>query len=71
MFRNLIKIIFVVVLLMSPVLIKKACAQVPDPNNGGNGPPIGAPIDGGASLLLAAGAALGCKKIYNKRKKQC
>ena len=28
----------------------------------------GAPFDGGISLLIAAGAAYGAKKAYNKRK---
>lgn len=38
-------------------------------NNGGSGnaPPV--PIDGGISLLLAAGAALGGKKLYDLNKK--
>ncbi len=30
---------------------------------------IGAPIDGGLSLLLAAGAAYGAKKVYDFRNK--
>jgi hypothetical protein len=31
---------------------------------------IGAPIDGGLSLLLAAGAAYGAKKVHDFRKSQ-
>ncbi|WP_170266408.1 PID-CTERM protein-sorting domain-containing protein [Phaeocystidibacter luteus] len=31
-------------------------------------PSTPAPIDGGISLLIAAGASLGAKKIYDKRK---
>ncbi|NVK28623.1 MAG: hypothetical protein HWE14_11300 [Flavobacteriia bacterium] len=31
-------------------------------------PTTPAPIDGGLSVLLAAGASLGAKKIYDKRK---
>ncbi|WP_192823841.1 PID-CTERM protein-sorting domain-containing protein [Rufibacter sp. LB8] len=31
-------------------------------------PPTGVPIDGGASLLLAAGAGYGLKKIRDSRK---
>ncbi len=41
-------------------------AQPPEP------PPsnaIGAPIDGGLSLLLAAGAAYGAKKVYDFKNK--
>lgn len=36
-----------------------------------HGPPISntAPLDGGLSILLAAGAAVGIKKAYQKRKK--
>jgi len=30
---------------------------------------VGAPIDGGLSLLLAAGAAYGAKKVYDFRNK--
>lgn len=33
-------------------------------------PSAPAPIDGGVSLLIAAGAALGGKKFYDKRKEQ-
>lgn len=32
-------------------------------------PPPCVPIDGGVSLLMVAGAALGAKKIYDHRKK--
>lgn len=39
-------------------------AQPPNPG-GGQGDPPGIPIDGGISILLAAGAAYGGKKIYD------
>lgn len=42
-------------------------AQPPDPG-GGQGDPPGIPIDGGLSILLAAGAAYGGKKIYDMSK---
>ncbi|MFT7231843.1 MAG: hypothetical protein ACI8TA_001056 [Cyclobacteriaceae bacterium] len=32
------------------------------------GAPPATPIDGGLSLLLAAGGAYGLKKLYNRRK---
>ncbi len=32
------------------------------------GPPPATPIDGGLTLLLAAGGAYGAKKIYQKKK---
>jgi len=37
------------------------------PPGGGGG--AGAPIDGGITLLLGAGASYGIKKLYNKKKK--
>ena len=43
-------------------------AQPPEPGDGGGGP-AGVPIDGGISLLLAAGVAYGGKK-YHEMKKQ-
>jgi len=57
----------IVLLLISFFIIDFALAQ------GGGLPPlnpnIGAPIDGGLSLLLAAGAAYGAKKVYDFRNK--
>ena len=41
------------------------------PGNGGGSGPSGAPIDGGLSLLIGAGASYGIKKLYkNKAKKE-
>jgi hypothetical protein len=37
---------------------------------GGGPPPISVPVDGGITLLLAAGAAYGAKKLYDYHKKQ-
>ena len=45
---------------------------VPDPGNGGGNPDAGSvPIDGGLSLLLAAGVGYGAKKLrsHNLKKK--
>ena len=43
---------------------------VPDPGNGGSNPDAGSvPIDGGLSLLMAAGVGYGVKKIRAQRKK--
>mgnify|MGYP003433852596 FL=1 len=39
-----------------------------EPDNPGGDPDI--PIDGGLSLLIAAGVAYGAKKAYDKRKKE-
>jgi hypothetical protein len=45
------------------VMSQVAMAQPPPPSN-----PAAVPIDGGLSLLLAAGAGLGIKKAYDARK---
>ncbi len=37
---------------------------------GGGPTPVGAPIDGGLSILLAMGAGYGGLKYYKKRKKE-
>ena len=46
--------------------VPSVLAQGPD--NPGGDPDI--PIDGGLSLLIAAGVAYGAKKAYDKRKKE-
>ena len=46
--------------------VPSVSAQGPD--NPGGDPDI--PIDGGLSLLIAAGVAYGAKKAYDKRKKE-
>ncbi len=55
------------------VNISFSLAGLPPPPPGGGGPPCFPPpcmpIDGGISFLLAAGAALGAKKMYDSRKK--
>jgi hypothetical protein len=48
--------------LMLTMLVLVVFAQPGNPNN-----PV--PLDGGISLLIAAGAAFGAKKIYDARKK--
>lgn len=55
------KILFVVPVLMAFV--------VPVMADGPGGPPVSTPIDGGLSLLLAAGGAYGIKKIRDSRRK--
>lgn len=51
---------FLPTLILSTLVIV-AFAQPGNPNN-----PV--PLDGGISLLIAAGAAFGAKKIYDARK---
>ena len=62
----------------SAILALALCAQVTmaqppppdDPNNVGGGTGgAGVPIDGGLSILLAAGAGLGLKKAWEARKR--
>jgi len=65
----------VLILALSPFLIDQAVAQSPP---GGSGPPsTGAPcwpppcipIDGGVTLLMAAGMLYGGKKLLEQRQK--
>jgi hypothetical protein len=57
---------FIKLMILIPLFVLYANAQPGDP---GGDPDI--PIDGGVSILLAAGALFGMKKIYDvtKRKK--
>ncbi len=52
--------------------IAPAQAQAPGPGSGGPSPtppdPTSVPIDGGASLLLAGGVAMGLKKLRDRRR---
>lgn len=41
-----------------------------DPGLPGDGDPVDAPIDGGLSILLAAGVGYGVKKARDQRKKK-
>lgn len=58
---------FFIFLALSQVIF----AAPPPPPGGMPGcwPPPCVPIDGGITLLIAAGAAYGAKKLYNSRKK--
>jgi hypothetical protein len=53
-FYKALPIMVVIVMFALPLLAQKSNPNVP--------------IDGGLSLLLAAGAGYGIKKIYNKKK---
>lgn len=68
------KSIFLLLFFLTITTISIA-APFPPPPPPGNGPPCWPPpcvipIDGGISILMAAGAALGAKKIYDSRKKK-
>ena len=73
-FRLLIPVVAVMVLMV--VFSDASYAQVagggpPGPPTGGSPPcwpPPCVPIDGGLGLLLAAGALIGGKKLYDLRK---
>jgi len=71
--RNLIKILFIAVLISFGI---SALAQAPPPppgnprtGGGGSPGPVGGPIDGGLGILLTLSMAYGGKKIYFARKK--
>ena len=67
-----LKLILVLVAIMALPLLS-LCDVPPPPPSGGSGPgptPVGAPIDGGVSILLAMGIAYGGKKLYTMRKEK-
>jgi hypothetical protein len=63
------------IIAMLAVLPALSFAQPPVPNQNGNGSsvgntPVGAPIDGGMSILLLLGLGYGVSKTYNLSKKE-
>ena len=68
--KRIKKYVFVTGMVMLTSLIQpiKGTAQVSDPGCDPWDPAC--PIDGGVSLLIAAGIGLGAKKAFDKRKKQ-
>lgn len=67
--KHIITIITLFILSATSLL-----AQAPPNPGGGDDPgpgnnPVGVPIDGGASLLLAAGGAIAAFKYLRKKKK--
>lgn len=73
--RVIIYRVFFLVVLMVLGSISSFALQVvpcdpffPEPGCGEEDPYNPVPIDGGASVLIAAGVAYGLKKIYDKRK---
>jgi hypothetical protein len=74
--KKIKQIIALMILVTIPLWMK---AQPPHPN-GGNAPgpnnipvggsPIGSPIDGGLSILLALGLAYGAKKVNQVKKEE-
>ena len=75
--KRLLKPLFITFVFVSLIMLAKvtfADTPAPDPPPGhgssGDGQPMGAPIDGGLSILLAMGAAYGGKKLYQARKEK-
>lgn len=61
-----LKILLTAVILVCALGYAPSLKAQPDP---GPDPDTDVPIDGGVSLLVAAGVAYGAKKAYDKRKK--
>jgi len=65
------KIILTTIFLIGALLITQNVFGPPfDPPDGGGNPPVGVPIDGGISALIAAGVALISRKFFKDRKKK-
>jgi hypothetical protein len=67
-----IRSVFLITMLLAMPLLNFA---QPLPNQNGNGSsvgktPVGAPIDGGLSILLLLGAGYGAKKIFKIKKEE-
>lgn len=71
--KNLKKLLIVGILVLAPALMILADPPGPPPPGGDptlGGTPVGAPIDGGVSILLALGIGYGTRKIVQLRKKK-
>ena len=69
--KKLVYSVITITALLLIVTVSNTSAGVPPPPGGGGPPclpPPCIPIDGGISFLVAAGVAVGAKKIYNSRK---
>ena len=64
-----LKKVMMVALLALLVPVGQALADDPDTGDLGDPDGTAVPIDGGLSLLLAAGAGIGARKIYLQKKK--
>ncbi len=70
--KTIRNILLLIMILLSPVIASFGESPGP-PNPGGNPPngggvPVGAPIDGGLSILLVLGIGYGSRKIYQIKK---
>ena len=70
--KKLVYSVIAIIAFFTLVTVSNSYAGGPPPPPGGGGPPClpppCIPIDGGISFLVAAGVAVGAKKIYNSRK---
>ncbi|MEI7983859.1 MAG: signal peptidase [Bacteroidota bacterium] len=69
--KNIIKTLFIAVLLSFGISVLAQAPPLPPGNpsgGGGGGGPVGAPIDGGLGILVAMGVAYGGRKYYQARK---
>ena len=69
--NSLFTLLMIVLVLALPMLSNGQVDPPPGPV-GGNNPDANVPIDGGLSLVIAAGVGYGAKKIrdYNKKKRE-
>lgn len=65
--QKIYKTLLIAVFVSAPFLVTNLFAQG-TPTGPGCWPPPCVPIDGGISLLIAAGIGLGAKKAYDARK---
>jgi hypothetical protein len=73
--KKLLKPLFITFLFVSLILLANvtfADPPGPPPGHGSSsdGTPVGAPIDGGLSILLALGAGYGARKFAKARKEK-
>ena len=66
LYQKLLKVLVVCIIFFLPLA---SFAQVDPPPGGELGDPDAVPIDGGLSLLLAAGVGYGIKKVHERKKK--
>ena len=69
--NSLFTLLMIVLIMVLPILSNGQVDPPPGPV-GGNNPDTNVPIDGGLSLVLAAGVGYGAKKIrdYNKKRRE-
>jgi hypothetical protein len=63
MYKAIKVLLVIAILIILPAIINQVCAQPPPPT------PSGAPIDGGAGILLVVGVYYSVRKIFKSNKK--